>query len=169
MKKHILSLLALMCLAFPAMAQTEKIQILGTFGDWSAYTISEADGLVCYMSSMPIESQGKYKLRDDVFLTVTHRLGDKTFDVVSVIPGYTYKKTSKPLFSVDKNKAVKLIAVQNAAWASDADDKKLVSQMRKGSRAVLKGTSVRGTLTTDTFSLKGFSKAYQAIQKACGR
>ena len=41
--------------------------------------------------------------------------------------------------------------------------------MKKGSKAVLKGTSQRGTLTTDTFSLVGFSKAYRDIQKACGR
>ena len=40
--------------------------------------------------------------------------------------------------------------------------------MKKGNRMVVKGTSSRGTLTTDTFSLKGFTKAYGAIGKACG-
>ncbi len=34
---------------------------------------------------------------------------------------------------------------------------------------VVKGTSSRGTLTTDTYSLTGFSAALQSIDKACGR
>ena len=29
------------------------------------------------------------------------------------------------------------------------------------------GTSSRGTITTDTYSLMGFSKAYQSINEAC--
>ena len=33
---------------------------------------------------------------------------------------------------------------------------------------VVKGTSSRDTLTTDTYSLIGFTKAYRAIGKACG-
>jgi hypothetical protein len=32
----------------------------------------------------------------------------------------------------------------------------------------VKGTSGRGTETTDTFSLAGFTKAYAEIGKACG-
>ena len=56
------------------------------------------------------------------------------------------------------------------AWTKDSTaDAKLGAQMKKGTTAILKGTSARGTLTTDTFSLKGFSKAYRDIQKACGR
>jgi hypothetical protein len=39
--------------------------------------------------------------------------------------------------------------------------------MRAGSRLVAKGTSNRDTLTTDTYSLTGFSAAYNAINKAC--
>jgi hypothetical protein len=32
---------------------------------------------------------------------------------------------------------------------------------------VIKGTSSRGTLTTDTYSLAGFTAAYNAIEQAC--
>jgi hypothetical protein len=31
----------------------------------------------------------------------------------------------------------------------------------------VQGTSSRGTLTTDTYSLSGFSAAYDAISEAC--
>ena len=84
--------------------------------------------------------------------------------------GYTYKSTSKPIFKIDKNESVNFRIYKDTSWATDEKmGKNLVSQMKKGSKAVLKGTSQRGTLTTDTFSLIGFSKAYRDIQKACGR
>ena len=59
------------------------------------------------MATQPTKSQGKYSRRDDVFLIVTHRPKDKTFDVVNVVAGYTYKSTSKPQLTIDKNKVIK--------------------------------------------------------------
>ena len=101
---------------------------------------------------------------------MAHHPDKNEFDVVNVMAGYTYKKGSKPVITVDKNKAVALVSYEDGAWTKDkAADTQLVAQMKKGSAAVLKGTSVRGTATTDTFSMKGFSKAYHDIQKACGR
>ncbi len=56
------------------------------------------------------------------------------------------------------------------AWVKDAaNDKKLVQDMIKGSEAIAYGQSRRGTKITDTFSLKGFTKAYEAINEACGK
>lgn len=147
-----------------------NMEILGNFDAWTAYVFNDADGKICYMASEPTKSQGKYKIRDDVFLMVTHRLGNNTFDVVNVAAGYTYKKGSRPTFSIDGAKPFTLVSSADTAWAKDTEtDARLVKAMRAGGQAVLKGTSQRGTLTTDTFSLKGFSKAYHAIQKACGR
>ena len=164
-----LSFVVSLLLSTQAMAAAGT-EILGTFDDWTAYVFSDNGGKVCYMATEPIKSEGKYKIRDDVFLFVTHRIADKTFDTVNVMAGYTYKTGSKPTFKVDKKQTVTLVSHADTAWTKDTKtDKLLVDQMRAGGKAVLKGTSRRGTLTTDTFSLKGFTKAYQAIQKACGR
>ena len=152
------------------VASASNIEVLGIFDNWSAYSYDDGTDRVCYMSTQPTKSQGKYSRRDDVFLIVTHRPNNKSFDVVNVVAGYTYKSTSKPQLTIDKNKAIELKRHENTAWAKDdATDAKLVTEMKKGSNAVLLGTSARGTKTTDTFSLKGFSKAYDAISKACGR
>ena len=166
MKKYMLLISCLM----PVAAIASNIEVLGSFDNWSAYSYKDGSDHVCYMASQPTKSQGKYARRDDVFLIVTHRPENKTFDVVNVVAGYTYKSTSKPQLSIDKNKAIELKRHEDTAWAKDAaTDEKLVAEMKKGSNAVLVGTSARGTKTTDTFSLKGFSKAYEAISKACGR
>ncbi|MBQ7413177.1 MAG: invasion associated locus B family protein [Alphaproteobacteria bacterium] len=157
-------------LSVPVFAADKNLDILGTYDDWTAYIYTDQGNKTCYMATEPIKSVGKYKVRDDVFLFVTHHPTEKEFDIVNVMAGYTYKKGSKPSLTIDKNKAVSLVSHADTAWAKDSDtDKKLVAQMKKGSTAVLKGTSARGTLTTDTFSMKGFSKAYHDIQKACGR
>jgi len=40
--------------------------------------------------------------------------------------------------------------------------------MRRGGTLVVKGTSSRGTDTTDRYSLMGFTAAHNAISQACG-
>ena len=156
-------------LAFDVWA-TDNPEILGTYGEWTAYVFRDQGQKVCYITTTPTKSQGKYKKRGDIFLYVTHHPAEKRFDVVDAVAGYTYRKGSNPTITIDKNKAITLKPVEDTAWSKDsATDEKLVKQMKKGATAVLKGTSTRGTLTTDTFSLKGFSKAYADIQKACGR
>ena len=171
MKKFYYIVLGLFLFGQSAVTLAEdKMDILGTYDDWTAYVYHDPNGKICYITTTPTKSQGKYTKRGDIFLYVTHNSGAAKYDVVDAVTGYTYKKGSKPTIQIDKNKAITLVPVSDTAWAKDAaTDTKLVAQMKKGSTAVLKGTSTRGTLTTDTFSLKGFSKAYQSIQKACGR
>ena len=154
---------------FSCMAD-ETPKNLGTFGDWTAYTFNEGEEKGCYMATQPQKSSGKYSKRDDIFLMITHQPNKKTFNVVSTVAGYTYKTGSKPTITIDNKKAITLVPYEDGAWAKDSQtDNQLVEQMKAGSIGVLKGTSKRGTLTTDTFSLKGFSKAYEKINEACGR
>ena len=166
--KHIF-VLALAVVALPCWAGKDPgLENLGTFGDWTAYSYNDEGSKICYIASQPTKSSGKYTKRDDVFLMITHRPDEKTFNVINVVAGYTYQKGSVPTLAIDKKKAVSLVSHENTAWAKDAKaDKTLVEQMKAGSTGVLKGKSKRGTLTTDTFSFKGFSKAYQKINEAC--
>lgn len=172
MKKLFIFILALCLLVSVKGISTTspESKILGTYNTWTAYMFKDSDGKVCYMAAQPTQSQGKYTYRDDAFLTITHRPSDKTYDVVSMTAGFTYKKGSKPNIRIDKKKAVTLSPMSDTAWAKDSKtDRELVQSMIAGSNAYLNGVSARGTNITDTFSLKGFSKAYQAINEACGR
>jgi hypothetical protein len=45
----------------------------------------------------------------------------------------------------------------------------MTQAMIKGKNAVVSGTSSRGTLTIDTFSLAGFTAAHKAISATCQR
>ena len=154
--------------AVPA-AQAQGIESVGIFGDWSAFQLSEDGKPACYISSEPTKATGNYKKRGDVFAYVTHRPAEKLIGEVSIIAGYTYKKDSAVVVAIGKQRFELSITQDDGAWARDpAADKKLIQAMKKGIRMVVRGTSSRGTLTTDTYSLKGFTKAYRAIGKACG-
>lgn len=153
-------------LASPVTAQ--GIQRLGDFGDWSAYKFAENGKPACYIASVPKKAEGDYTKRGETYAIVAHRPEEDRRDEVSVIAGYTYKKDSWVDVEIGDD-AFKLFTNEDGAWAPDKEsDKSLVNAMIKGSTMVVKGTSSRGTLTTDTYSLKGFTRARQTINKACG-
>lgn len=150
-----------------AKAKT-KTKILGTFQDWKAYSYEENGQKVCYMSSQPKKTEPKGKARGDAYILVTHRPAEKTYGVVSVTAGYTYKKDSEVTVKVDRN-AFKLFTDGDTAWARDeSTDKSVSAALRSGKSLVVKATSARGTNTTDTYSLNGAGPAFGAINDACG-
>ena len=142
--------------------------LIDVFGDWSAFAIKEGGKPVCYVGSEPQKAVGKYKKRGDTFILVSHRPAEKSIGVVSLQAGYTYKAGSEVDIIVGGFKQ-KLFTDGGQAWAYDNKaDKALVHAMKGGSSLIAKGASSRGTATTDTYSLKGFSAAYAAASKACG-
>ncbi len=153
---------------FAAMAQDAgKPSLLGTFGDWEALTFKEGKARVCYMGSRPKKAVGKYTKRGDVFFLVTHRPAEKAVGVVEIRAGYAYKENSEPSVTIGSDKFL-LFTDGGSAFARDSDtDHALAKAMVRGSTMVVQGMSSRGTLTTDTYSLKGFTAAYKAINEAC--
>lgn len=159
----ILSGLAMLCSSPNAQAET-----LGVHGDWSAFKTAESGGSVCYIGAEPQKAEGDYDKRGDTYVLVTQRPGIKELDVVSVRAGYKYREGSEVSVKIGGN-TIAMFTANSHAWAKDAEtDKALVKAMRRGNTMVIKGTSWRGTLTTDTYSLKGFTAAYKASRSACG-
>lgn len=161
-----LFLILLLVNAQPSYASEPRL--LGTYGDWRAFSFTENGNKVCYMASQPKTAVGNYTRRGEIFALITHRPGENTRDVFSYITGYPYKPNSQVTVQVH-GRTFKLFTQDETAWAVDeAADKALANAVRAGSKMVVKGTSKRGTLTTDTFSLKGSSKAYTKITQECG-
>jgi hypothetical protein len=153
-------------LSLQARAQTPEL--IGNYGDWAAYSFTENGGKVCYMVSQPSKAEGNYSKRGDIFALVTHRPNERTRNVFSYITGYTYKDESDVTVRVNGNRHT-LFTDKDMAWTPDQDsDNRLAEDIRQGSTMIVKGTSSRGTLTTDTFSLKGSGAAHDAISRACG-
>ena len=162
----IFGLIVLICTT-PAFSQ--DVTALGRHGDWIAYTYQENRQSVCYMTSAPTRSEGQYTRRGDVQLLVTHRPGRNAFDVISVVAGYEYRRDSDVTINI-QGRRFELFTNGDRAWAREGDtDQEMTQAMIKGRTAVITGTSSRGTLTTDTFSLIGFTAAHRAISETCKR
>lgn len=151
----------------PATTVVAAPQPINTFGQWTAFVDQSGGKKVCYIGSKPIKSEGKYTHRGDVYLLVTHRPAERVVGEVSFETGYTYRSGNEPVVTIG-SRTFTLFTKGSNAWARDAAmDQRLVTAMKAGAELVVKGVSSRGTLTADTFSLSGFTSAYNAITEAC--
>ncbi len=148
-------------------ASAQDVTVIGTHGAWTTYSYQEDSGIVCYMASEPTKAEGNYTRRGDVFALVTHRPSENSVDVVSIVAGYPYQENSDVSVRISSN-SFELFTHGERAWTRDeSSDKDMVQSMVRGSSMTVKGTSGRGTLTTDTYSLRGFTAAHKDISDAC--
>ena len=148
-------------------ALAQDVTVIGTHGAWTAYSYKEDAGIVCYMASEPTDEEGDYTRRGDIFALVTHRPSEDSLDVVSIVAGYAYKENSDVRLQTGSIK-YDMFTLGDRAWYRDeATDKTMVKAMIRGSKLTVRGTSSRGTLTTDTYSLSGFTAAHQDITGTC--
>ena len=151
-----------------AVVDKTKPRQISVHGDWGVYVYEDNGHKVCFMAAAPKKSEGKYKKRGETFAFITNWTEDGSKDVFNVLAGYTYKTGSIVTVQIG-NKKFKLPTIKGEmAWTDGAeDDKNIAIAVQKGSQMIIRGTSSRGTLTKDTYSLKGSSAAYKALNKAC--
>ena len=107
------------------------------------------------------------KKEEKFFSIITHLPGQDKFNEFSIVTGYNYKQGSNPEVIIGDLK-FQLFTSGSRAWSfSVAEDLKIINSMKSSLKMRVKGTSSRGTITSDTYSLLGFSKAYQKINEAC--
>jgi len=139
---------------------------VATFGNWHVQTYKEGSGKVCLIWSQPEKSEGNYTRRGGVYAYVTQRPAKKRLNEISISMGYPLKKGSKLRVLIGKA-GFEMFSSADMGWSHSKDDTKLVKAMRAGSVMTVRGVSRRGTKTKDTFSLKGFTKAYLVMNRSC--
>lgn len=162
---------ALLALAAPAAA-ADSPTLLGAYKDWSAYQTGSGASKTCYVLSQPKDSSPKNVNRDPIFFLISDWPARKAKGEPEVVPGYPYKDGSKVTAQIGSDKFIfftKNDGKTGNAWVeAKADEARLVDSMRRGARMIVTGTSSRGTLTKDVYSLSGVSAALDRIHKACG-
>jgi len=159
----------LMALAvFHASEALAAQTLLGSSRDWDAFVVTEGKAKSCYMRAAPGKSEPAGAKRGDIYLFITHRPASKVKDEISIISGYPFKPGSAVSVTVGKQKFA-LFTEGDGAWLEKpADEARLIAAMKQGDRLSVVGTSQRGTITTDTYSLAGFSAALKTINQECG-
>jgi Invasion associated locus B (IalB) protein len=162
------SLLTSICFALaarPAFADSDAL--LGHYRDWEAHKLTSAKGETCYAVSRPKTKLPKKVNRDDTYFTVTNWPYRESKAEPSVVAGYPYKNGSTTQVTIKKAK-FRLFTKNDGAWlAAPKDEQRLVATMKKGNTMVVRGLSQRGTRTTDTYSLAGFTRALDKIAASC--
>ena len=170
-------------LAMPAVAQTPKPapatapkpapakppttapggpKQIGKFEDWVAATHQESGATVCYAFTRAQSSAPALPGRGPVIVTITQR--PTLRDAVAIEAGFTYADKAAVTLQVDAT-ALDFYTDKRNAFARDG--KAVAAAFAKGAKAVAKSPGPKSVAVQDTFSLKGFSDAYKAINKAC--
>ncbi len=161
------AVVSLIVCMLPAVGVAKGPELIGEYRDWDAYEYLEGGKTVCYVASTPKDSQPQNVRHGDVYAEVTQRPDQDVADEVSVYVGYDYRTDSTVTATID-GQTFELFTEENTAWADDADaDRALVEAMMRGGSMVVRGISARGTNTTYTYSLLGFTAARAAVRRAC--
>ena len=152
----------------PSVGGTQP-RLLGQYGEWGAYTANPGGKKVCFALAKPTTSTTTppSRPRNPVYIFISSRPGDKVSNEVSVIAGYPYKPSSEATAQIGSN-SFALYTQQDGAWIKNASEEShMVDALRAGDTAVIKGVSVKGTQSADTFSLKGVSQALDRTAEEC--
>ena len=163
-----MALIGLMTLLPVTASAKDKTDLLGSFRKWDAFKLTATNGgVTCYMISTPTRMAPKGANRGKVYTTITHRPKMKIKNEVNVIVGYPFLLNKSVTATVD-NRSFSMFTDGDGAWLrTPKEDSAMVAAMKRGNALVFRGTSKRGTATRDTYSLSGFTAAYNAITKAC--
>ena len=167
MYRPLLALCAVL-LAFPVTgALAQSVTAIGDFKDWSAYSASEGAGAVCFAMSKPTTIDPQPDGYTQAYLYLTHRPAENVSNELNLVAGFEFAPDQPATLSVG-GKSFELFTQKDAAWLLDAsknDD--LAGAMRAGQSVVVQGTSDKGILVSETFSLSGATAASKAIDAGC--
>ena len=153
----------------PRAAGDAQPTLLGQYGDWGAYTASPGGNKVCFALAKPktTKTEPAGRKRDPSYIFVSTRPAENVKNEVSVIIGYPFKTSSDATAEIGTAKFA-MYTQNDGAWIKNvAEEARMVDAMRKGGDLTVKGTSGRGTQSTDQYSLKGLAQALDKIEQEC--
>ena len=150
-----------------AAAAAAQPTLLGQYGDWGAYTATPEGKKVCFTLAKPKSSATNPagRKRDPAYVFISTRPSENVRNEVSVVVGYPFKGDA----SAEVGTVRFAMYTQNdGAWIKNvAEEARMIDAMRKGADLTVKGTSTRGTQSTDTYSLKGLVQAMDRVAQEC--
>lgn len=148
-------------------ANAEEFQ--GKFADWSVFVtdsgLKNDQQKICYMVSLPIKRDGNYNKRGQPYFMITN--SDDNIDEITISSGYNYKNGSEVELSFGLRK-FNIFTYQNRAWANNkTDDIEITKEMRRSFDLVVLGVMTNNKYSADTYSMIGFTKAYNSMKALC--
>ena len=152
-----------------AAAAPAQPTLLGQYGDWGAYTAAPEGKKVCFTLAKPKSSvtNPAGRKRDPAYVFISIRPSENVRNEISVVIGYPFRPSADATAEVGTTKFA-MYTQNDGAWIKNvAEEARLIDAMRKGADLTIKGTSTRGTQSTDTYSLKGLAQAMDRVAQEC--
>ena len=130
--------------------------------DHGKWTLKKAAGNNCSILQIPLKEEGNYNLRGPVLFYV---FKDGSAEYVRIDAGYPYNSDEYVKVTID-NTNYQFFGEDDSAW-SMKDDSVIINAMKKGKSMTVVGYSQKGTKTTDTYTLIGFTNAYNSLKNDC--
>jgi hypothetical protein len=172
-----------------------KPALVATFGDWNVFVGEVGKGRICYTLAQPKSREPTSLKRDPGYAFISDRPAEGVRNEVSFIMGFDVaagadateaKLDSKPEKPAPKSDAksttpaapapvalvdettFEMLPKGGNLWVKNAaKEGALITEMRKGTKLVIKAASLRGHQSIDTYSLTGFAQALERVQKEC--
>ncbi|WP_018259750.1 hypothetical protein [Methylobacterium sp. WSM2598] len=173
--------------AAPASLQASPV---GSFGAWNVFAAGEGKGRICYAISKPQARLPKSLKRDDAYLFVTVRRGERVANEVAIMMGFAPKPGSNqtgagadtaaanaavsapsaandPSLAIGSARYALVVKGTNAWLQNPAEEGRVVTEMGRGKKVVVKAVSQRGNASTDEYNLEGFGDAIKRTREEC--
>lgn len=145
-----------------------KPNLIGTFGDWGAYVAPGKDK-TCYVLAQPKTRAPATLKRDPAYVFISTRPAENVHNEISIVEGFDVKTDASQSASAEIGKAsFEMVAKGSDLWLkNDAQQAQMIAAMKKSGQLLVKAKSLKGNLTTDTYSLDGLTLALNRVLKAC--
>lgn len=174
-KSKVLYLVILLILlttnSFVLMANEENIDnslpsFEKSYKHWKVFTITQNNGKVCYIISNPVDMIGNHQSIRKPYIMVSLFGANKV--EISISADFQMKLNSIVPVSIDGIQERFVAENENFAWAEQRNaDKRIIKYMQNGIKLLVFYESAERTYAVDTYSLKGFTKAYRKAQQLC--
>jgi hypothetical protein len=147
-------------------AFAQEVTLLQKYKGWSAY-MAKGSPKVCFAVAKPKDTSPKAVRRGPIYFYISHYPGDKVTGEISVKMGYPFPAGGKVTVTIGSDKFELFTKDEGAFVEKTEEEGRLAEAMKVGNSMRVQGKSVRGTNTSDTYTLGGISDALERIAKEC--
>jgi hypothetical protein len=152
--------------ASPDTAKTGKPSQLASYGAWGVFLAQGEKSKTCYALATPKDRAPPGLKRDPAYVFIANRPGENVREEVSIIMGFPMKESGGR--AEIAGSGFDLIAKGANAWIKkQAEEANFVDALKKGSKLIVKAASLKGHVTTDSYSLTGLAQALERVEKEC--
>ncbi|MBX9934302.1 MAG: invasion associated locus b family protein [Methylobacterium sp.] len=163
---------------------TQQAKPVVTIGDWNVFASGQGRDRVCYAIAQPQSRSLKSLKRDTAYLFVTVRKGENIQNEVAVMLGFPARESasqakppssqaatppgpSDPILMLGNVRYALVVKKENAWLQNPAEEPRVVTEMGRTQKLLVKATSTRGNGNSDEYALAGFAEAMKRTREEC--